>query len=288
MINADIQKWAIEMINGNNESKKNLVNYYTQYIINFVETKYYNTNYDKDLLIKAGINGLMESITNYYINNTGCFATNTRNTIYSYISKEISIQNNNAKIIQDLANKMINGDIEAKNRLTNHYINYIIHFVKNNFNNTIYNQEDLIQTGVIFVLDAINNYKDNNKMYFSTYICNYIKKKYILELKEQNKNLNIEYIGLNNNYLNKSLTNNNIEDIENKILLEKGVKNLSKKCIEILYLYIWQDYTLDELAKLYNLSKARIQQILKENQELIKNNILNIKKKRKKHTKRIK
>ena len=288
MINADIQKWAIEMINGNKESKKNLVNYYTQYIINFVETKYYNTNYDKDLLIKAGINGLMESITNYYINNTGCFATNTRNTIYSYISKEISIQNNNAKIIQDLANKMINGDIEAKNRLTNHYINYIIHFVKNNFNNTIYNQEDLIQTGVVFVLDAINKYKEYDKMYFSTYICNYIKKKYDIELKELKKNLNIEYIGLNNNYFNQSSNTNSFNHIENKLLIEKGVKNLSQRNLEILYLHIWKNYAFDELSKIYKVSKPRIQQIIEENKELIKNNLLDIKEKRKAYTKRIK
>lgn len=288
MNNINIQEYAIEMINGNNESKKNLVIYYTKYIINWVETKYSNTNYDKDLLIEAGINGLMKSITDYYLDSNQYFSENARKNIYNYIKKEISIQNNNAKIIQDLANKMINGDIEAKNRLTNHYINYIIHFVKNNFNNTIYNQEDLIQTGVVFVLDAINKYKEYDKMYFSTYICNYIKKKYDIELKELKKNLNIEYIGLNNNYFNQSSNTNSFNHIENKLLIEKGVKNLSQRNLEILYLHIWKNYTFDELSKIYKVSKPRIQQIIEENKKLIKNNLLDIKKKRKAYTKRIK
>ena len=85
----EIQKLAIEMINGNEDACNYIINYYINYyIINLVEKQYDVNKEDKEDLIQSGIIGLVKAIKNYNSNKNGPFATSAHNHILFEIKKE--------------------------------------------------------------------------------------------------------------------------------------------------------------------------------------------------------
>ena len=76
--------------------------------------------------------------------------------------------------IQSLAVKMVNGNVDAQNKIIEYYIKYIDKFIENNPNNLNYSKEEL-RNKLISILDkSINDYKinfvNNQKKIFSSYV----------------------------------------------------------------------------------------------------------------------
>jgi len=172
--------------------------------------------------------------------------------------------------IQIYAEKMINGDIEARNYLINHYIVIAQQIIEKNSKKTKLDKEELVQISYLGILNAINSYK-LEYTYFSTYVINYLNRFILSELSKEEQYLSNTSVGLNNK-------NNNVEDeflnFENNTLLKSSFGNLSKRIQKILYLHFYEGYSFEEIAKLYNLTISRVQQLYIIGLKNIKNELL--------------
>lgn len=265
-----IQEWANKMIDGDINAYNEIINYYTDFIIKTVEKKYDSINYDKAKLIEAGVAALIKGTKRYNKSYNSTFSTYIINYVNSKIIKERNRQENKDRgKIQQWANEMTSGDTEARKNLIEHYTCFIVQFIEKNYNDQNYSKEDLIQAGIVGLLNAIKCYTQDYKTPFSTYICSRIYESIFMELKNQNENLDINYIGLNNNHKNDTDIDffDDFEDIE---LIEKGIEDLPKKYKEILHLHIYENYILADIAKMYNISTQRVGQIYKKSIKMIK------------------
>ena len=178
---------------------------------------------------------------------------------------------NNIKInIQTLAEKMVLGDIEAKNKLISYYTQIIKDIIEKNFNNTQIEKEDLVQIGIVGILKAIKNYKIEYT-YFSRYVLNSTKVYIMREINKSKKHNNSIPIGINFNLNNNK---NFVNFVENNALLNKTIKKLPKKYQSILALHFYYNYTFEEIAKMFNLSNSRIREMYFYSLELIKEEML--------------
>lgn len=269
----DIQKLAIKMANGDVDAQNRIIDYYIKYIDKFIENNPNNLNYSKEELRNKLISILYKSINNYKIN-----LVNNKNKIFSsylvvriiqFYNCEISKQKNKNEYknreIQMLANKMINGDVDAENKIIEFYTFHITKLVEDIYPNLNYEKEDLIQIGTIGLLKAMNTYKSNQKHHFCSYANGYIKKEIERALNSSNKTLKIEYIGLTNNY-NKKTFDDFIENTE----VKDAIKKLSDVKKKILFLYTYGKYSLEDIGNILGFSYQRAQDHYKKSIELIK------------------
>lgn len=265
----DIQPIAIDMINGDINSKNIIVDYYTKYIFQLVETKFNNHNIDKNILIESGKIGLYKAINSYTIENKKYFSNYVTTTIIQHINgtyiKETNKLQYKNRNIQKLAEEMSKGNVEAKDKIIEFYSYHIKNIVENEYEYINCEKEDLIQAGLIGLLNAINHYlvgKPNHpfSVYANTYIHKHIKK----EIKLYNKELTI-------NYTFDSLGDIFIDYIDIKITTE----NLSKLQKEILYLHIFYNYSFDEIAIKYNFTFQNAHTHYKNALKIIKKELLN-------------
>ena len=142
------------------------------------------------------------------------------------------------------------------------YINCIIEIVETNYNDYTYAKDDLIQAGVIGLLNAIDKYaKSKPEMLF----------------QKINENINFEI----NKYINNELAyyknkyNDNLESIVFdfleyyekteciQMILDIIKKNLPKIEQNVIQLYFFENFELVKIAEKYNLNVSYIQQVLK-------------------------
>lgn len=269
----DIQTLAIKMANGDTDAQNKIIEYYIEYIDKFIETNSNNLDYSKEELRNNLISILDKSINNYKIN-----FTNNQNKIFSsyvviritrFYNCEISKQKNKNEYknreIQILINKMINGDIDAQNKIIEFYTFHIKKIIEDKYSSSYYEKEDLIQIGIIGLLKAFDAYKLNQKHHFCSYANGYIKKEIERALKSSNKNPNIEYIGLINNYTKKTF-----DDFIENTEVKDAIKKLSDTKKKILFLYTYGKYSLEDIGNILGFSYQRAQELYKRSIELIK------------------
>ena len=160
---------------------------------------------------------------------------------------------------------MINGDVDAQNKIIEFYTFHIIKLVENKYSSSNYEKEDLIQIGIIGLLKAINTYRSNQKHHFCSYANNYIKKEIERSLSSSNKKPNIEYIGLANNYSNKAF-----EDFIENTEIKEAIKKLSDVKKKILFLYTYGKYSMQDIGNILGFSHQRAHEHYKQAVELIR------------------
>jgi len=265
----NIQNLAIKMLDGDAEAKNKIIEYYTNYINIIVESNFSNFECNKDNIKNELIKIMYQSISCYKKYKKEYFSHYITRKFIQYYSCELRKLKNKKEYknreIQQLAIKVINGDNDALNKIIEFYTFHITNLVKEKYNNTNYDEEDLIQIGIVGLLKAIDLYKLKQDYPFSTYANTYIKTEIERELKSLNKTINTEYIGLNNNYNGKAF-NNFIENEE----LKEAIKKLSDVKKKILFLHIYGKYTFDDIGDMFGFSHQRAQGHYKRSIELIK------------------
>ncbi len=186
----------------------------------------------------------------------------------------------NKKEEEKYLNQMVMGDKEARSKLIEHNLRLVAHIVKK-YENSTYDQDDLISIGTIGLVKAIDSYKLNKKVKLTTYAARCIDNEILMHLRSNKKHLNnvslndsvgfdkdgneinlIDVIKIENKDINEELnTKDNIE------LLYKYINELSKREKEIIIrrygLFNNKEMTQKEIAKKMKISRSYVSRIEK-------------------------
>lgn len=183
-------------------------------------------------------------------------------------------------IEEDLVRKSNLGDLDARNKLIEHNLRLVV-FLAKKYDNTMYDLEDLVSIGTIGLIKGIKTYKLDKNIKLATYASGCIDNEILMFLrknKKRNSEVSLEdsinfdsegnelkledVFGTEDNVVEKS-----IESKDDKILLEKEVKNLASRdrnIIEQRYgLFGQKELTQKELADKLNISQSYISRIEK-------------------------
>ena len=159
------------------------------------------------------------------------------------------------RVEEDLVRKSNMGDLDARNKLIEHNLRLVV-FLSKKYTNSMYDLEDLVSIGTIGLIKGIKTYKLDKNIKLATYASRCID--------NEGNELHIEDIyGTDEDIIQKA-----IEDKDNKLLLEREVKNLSgrdKEIIEFRYgLFGKKELTQKDLADKLAISQSYISRIEKK------------------------
>lgn len=83
-----------------------------------------------------------------------------------------------------------NGSLEAKNEIIEHNIRFVIHIVKNRFNNTEYDEDELISIGITGLIKAVESFNVEKNAKFSSYANKCIINEILMFIRKNKKSLN--------------------------------------------------------------------------------------------------
>lgn len=173
------------------------------------------------------------------------------------------------------------GDVDARNILIEHNLRLVV-FLSKKYTNSMYDLEDLVSIGTIGLIKGIKTYKLDKNIKLATYASRCIDNEILMFLRKNKKRnnevsfedsvnfdnegneLHIEDIyGTDEDIIQKA-----IEDKDNKLLLEREIKNLSgrdKEIIEFRYgLFGKKELTQKDLADKLAISQSYISRIEKK------------------------
>ena len=186
--------------------------------------------------------------------------------------------------------KMRSGDKCAKDKLINHNLRLVAHIIKK-FNFSQNNNEDLISVGTIGLIKAVNTFKIEKGIRFSSYASRCIENEILMNLRGVKKSsLDVSMhesvesskpgstIMLMDTISDKS---NFFDKIFDKISIEKLNVQISKKLtkreqdvINLRYgLKKNNSYTQQEVAKKLGISRSYVSRIEKKALEILKNEL---------------
>ncbi len=176
--------------------------------------------------------------------------------------------------------KMMNGDIEARNKLIEHNLRLVAHLCKR-FEDKSISSDDLISIGTIGLIKGIDSYDPSKKIKITTYIAKCAENEILMYFRSNKKygndiSLN-DYIGLDKDGNEISLIDvlpSLEEDLPTLIfnninleLLHKYLSVLSDREKEIIIkrygLYNTNEYTQKEIALELNISRSYVSRIEK-------------------------
>ena len=180
----------------------------------------------------------------------------------------------------EILEKLANGDESVRQTLVERNLRLVVYIAKK-FENTGVGLEDLISIGTIGLMKAINTFNTDKNIKLATYASRCIDNEILMFLrknKKRNSEVSLEdsinfdsegnelkledVFGTEDNVVEKS-----IESKDDKILLEKEVKNLASRdrnIIEQRYgLFGQKELTQKELADKLNISQSYISRIEK-------------------------
>ena len=106
-----------------------------------------------------------------------------------------SYSNNVFKIVLDkdeesnLIDKMLNKDVNARNKLIEHNLRLVAHIVKK-YENTTYDTDDLIGIGTIGLIKGIDSYTKEKDTRITTYVARCIENEILMHFRSNKKHLN--------------------------------------------------------------------------------------------------
>ncbi|MGL5972178.1 MAG: RNA polymerase sporulation sigma factor SigK [Oscillospiraceae bacterium] len=177
--------------------------------------------------------------------------------------------------------QMEKGDVKSKDKLIEHNLRLVAHIVKKYYNKQS-EQDDLISIGTIGLIKAVNSFKSDKNIKFSTYASKCIENEILMYFRSQKKNSNNLYI---NDSIDVDKNGNPLtlldiipdttdveQDIENKINIEKMLKVIEYKLSSREKLIIKMRYGLDgfkpltqrEVSLKLNISRSYVSRIEKK------------------------
>jgi len=185
---------------------------------------------------------------------------------------------------------MEKGNIKAKDKLIEHNLRLVAHIVKKYYNNQA-DQEDLISIGTIGLIKAVNSFKLEKNIKFSTYASKCIENEILMYFRSQKKNNNNVYI---NESIDVDKNGNaltlldiipddiNIEvSTEDKINIEKAILVINQKLSARERMIIRMRYGLEgfnpltqrEVAEKLKISRSYVSRIEKKVLSVIEKDI---------------
>ena len=177
--------------------------------------------------------------------------------------------------------KAKSGDIEARNVLIEHNLRLVV-FLAKKYESTGYPLEDLVSIGSIGLIKGINTYKIDKNIKLATYASRCIANEILMYIRKNKRRkteisledaLNYDSEG-NELHLedvmgtDSDLVADEYESKEEKVLLEKELKNLEARDKEIMImrygLYNTKEYTQKEVADKLSISQSYISRIEKK------------------------
>lgn len=177
--------------------------------------------------------------------------------------------------------KAKSGDIKARNVLIEHNLRLVV-FLAKKYESTGYPLEDLVSIGSIGLIKGINTYKIDKNIKLATYASRCIANEILMYIRKNKRRkteisledaLNYDSEG-NELHLedvmgtDSDLVADEYESKEEKVLLEKELKNLEARDKEIMImrygLYNTKEYTQKEVADKLSISQSYISRIEKK------------------------
>ena len=180
----------------------------------------------------------------------------------------------------NLIDKMLNKDINARNKLIEHNLRLVAHIVKK-YENTTYDTDDLIGIGTIGLIKGIDSYTKEKDTRITTYVARCIENEILMHFRSNKKHLNNvsldDSIGIDKDGNSINLidvledTKSSLEDkvnlIQNIELLNKYINKLNKREKEIIIkrygLNNTKEMTQKEIANELNISRSYVSRIEK-------------------------
>ncbi|MCX8075104.1 MAG: RNA polymerase sporulation sigma factor SigE [Clostridia bacterium] len=192
---------------------------------------------------------------------------------------------------QELLEKLMNRDIDAKNTLVEKNLRLVVYIAKK-FENSGINIEDLISIGTIGLMKAVNSYNLDKNIKLATYASRCIENEILMYLRKNSKTkteisidepINVDsegndllladILGTDNDSIFKS-----IEESDNKKVLVSAIKKLNKREKLIMQLRYGFDgideLTQKEVADKLGISQSYISRIEKKVINSLKKNFL--------------
>lgn len=173
------------------------------------------------------------------------------------------------------------GDMEARNVLIEHNLRLVV-FLAKKYESTGYPLEDLVSIGSIGLIKGINTYKIDKNIKLATYASRCIANEILMYIRKNKRRkteisledaLNYDSEG-NELHLedvmgtDSDLVADEYESKEEKVLLERELKNLDLRDKEIMImrygLYNTKEYTQKEVADKLSISQSYISRIEKK------------------------
>ena len=185
------------------------------------------------------------------------------------------------RVEEDLVRKSNMGDLDARNKLIEHNLRLVV-FLSKKYTNSMYDLEDLVSIGTIGLIKGIKTYKLDKNIKLATYASRCIDNEILMFLRKNKKRNNEVSFEDSVNFDNEGnelkledvygtdedIIQKAIEDKDNKLLLEREVKNLSgrdKEIIEFRYgLFGKKELTQKDLADKLAISQSYISRIEKK------------------------
>lgn len=114
--------------------------------------------------------------------------------------------------------------------------------------------EELTQETFYQAIKSINNFNDNGKAKFSTWLCAIAKNVWLQELNQKNKNQQLKESLKNDNTTFYDLEDEYIKN-EDKVMFFKKAHQLSESKREILYLRLLGDLSFKEIGSIFERSE---------------------------------
>lgn len=175
------------------------------------------------------------------------------------------------------------GLIKARETLIIHHINLVLCIIYKRYAE-YYNKDELVMSGIIGLIKAVDNYKFSKQNKFSTFATKCIDNEIITYLRKEQKHYNNtsyeEIIESRELDIMDYSSSNIAKDYENKESineLQEIIKNLSDDYRELYEMYFVKKMPQKEIASLLNVTQGYVSKktkklIYKIKKEVIKNN----------------
>ena len=207
-------------------------------------------------------------------------------------SNNVFLEPLSAKEEEKYVKLMLDGDVNARNKLIEHNLRLVV-FLAKKYDNTKTDLEDLVSIGTIGLIKAINTYKLDKNIKLATYASRCIDNEILMHLRKiKRKKTEISFedslsydadgnelhledvLGTEKDIVTKGLD----EELDKSIMMEE-IEKLSprdKEIIELRYgLNKKKEMTQKDVAKLLGISQSYISRIEKKVIKKLKNIIKN-------------
>ena len=179
-----------------------------------------------------------------------------------------------------LIDEMINGNIDARNKLIEHNLRLVAHIVKK-FENKKYDSDDLIGIGTVGLIKGIDSYTKEKETKITTYVARCIENEILMHFRASKKHQNnislddtIGYDKDGNIISLIDIMQDNSDAIDDKVnykenisYLEKYINKLNKREKEIIIkrygLNNTKEMTQKDIAKELHISRSYVSRIEK-------------------------